>query len=117
MDFFFSTVAGVMPCFGFTTSRVLITHQCFVIAEQCLHSVKAFSASPHHPSSEEVHRELGEDTAGTPQQMEGESSSTWHLAEQALLGGKKEEKGHLELWLRPCFLGNGQISACLGSRE
>lgn len=64
----------------------------------------------------EVHGELGGDTARTPHQMEGESYSTWNLAEQALMGERRREVGHLGLWLRLCFPGNGQTSASLGSR-
>lgn len=50
---------------------------------------------------------LGGDTAGTPQQMEEESYSTWHLAEQSLLEERRRKGGHLWLWLRPYFPGNG----------
>jgi len=33
------------------TKAVLITHTCLAIAEQCLHNVKAFSASHTTPAS------------------------------------------------------------------
>lgn len=107
----------VMPCFGFTTSKVLVTHQCFCYCWAVFTQCQGLFCFSNHPSSKEVHGELGEDTAGTPHQTEGESYSTWHLAEQTLLGERRRRGGHLELWLRPYFLGNGQTSAWLGSRE
>ena len=44
----FFIVAGMGLCFGFVLETALLIQGCFVIAEQCLHRVKAFSAS--HPT-------------------------------------------------------------------
>lgn len=59
-------VATVGLCVGLVLNTVLITHcNIFVISEQGLHKVKAFSAScPAPPASRMgVHRKLGRDTA------------------------------------------------------
>lgn len=54
--------------FGFLPKTVLILHtDVLVIAEQCLHSAKAFSAAHAAPAARGlgVHEKLGGDTAGT----------------------------------------------------
>lgn len=55
-------------CFAFVTKAVLVTHRFLVIAEQCLHNVKAFSVSHSPPPTREqvgMGKRLGVDTAGT----------------------------------------------------
>lgn len=62
----FSVVASMGMYFGFVLNTVLITHcNIFVISEQGLHRIKAFSAScPAPPASRMgVHRKLRGDTA------------------------------------------------------
>ena len=67
IELIFFTVASMGLCFGFVLETGLIIQGCLVIAEQCLHRVKAFSAShPTPPASRlGVHKKLGGDTAGT----------------------------------------------------
>lgn len=62
----FSIAVNKGPCFGVVLETVLITQECFVIAEQGLHSVKPFSASHIIPPRIKlwVHKEMGGDTAG-----------------------------------------------------
>jgi len=62
----FSLVAQVVLCFWFVT-RTVITQGCFVIAEQCPHSIKAFFVSCTTLSERRlgVHKQQGEDTTGT----------------------------------------------------
>ena len=68
----FFTAAGMGLCFGFVLETVLIivgfvfVIAVFVIAEQCLHSLRAFSASHSTPpvSRLGVHKELEGDKAG-----------------------------------------------------
>jgi len=67
MDLIFLTAACKVPCFGFVTKKVSITSGVLVAAEECLHSVKTFSASHTAlPASKLwVHKKVGGDTAGT----------------------------------------------------
>jgi len=48
-ELIFFIVAGIVMCFGYVMKTVLITHQCLAIAEQCLHSIKAFLVSHTAP--------------------------------------------------------------------
>ena len=66
-ELFYFIVACVVLCFGFDMKTVLITHQCFNIAEECLHRVKAFPTSHTAPPASrlEVGKKLGGDMAGT----------------------------------------------------
>ena len=67
MELNFSIAAHTVPCVGSVTKTVLINTDGLAVAEQCLHSVKAFSVShPAPPASRlGVGKELGGDTAGT----------------------------------------------------
>lgn len=44
-ELIFLFASHMVLCFGFVTKTVLITHNVLATAEQCLHRVKAFSAS------------------------------------------------------------------------
>ena len=46
IELIFFIVACMVLCFGFVKTTVLITMDVSAIAEQCLHSVKAFSLFP-----------------------------------------------------------------------
>ena len=65
LNFFIVACMGL--CLGFVLETMLIMQRCFFIAEQCLHRVKAFSASHTAlPASRlGVHKKLGGDAAGT----------------------------------------------------
>ena len=60
-------VASMGLCFGFVLETALIIQGGLVTAEQCLHRVKAFSASHTTPPASRlgVHKKLGGDTVGT----------------------------------------------------
>ena len=61
IELIFFRVASVGLCFGFVLETVLITQGYFLVAEQGLHRVKAFSVPhPTPPVSRlGVHKELG----------------------------------------------------------
>jgi len=67
MELIFSIAACMVLCSRLVTKPVLVKHSVLGIAEQCLHSIKAFSFSDSGPRTSRlgVGKGLGGDTART----------------------------------------------------